>query len=190
MTEIEREFTFLVDELPGDLADSPLIIVEDNYIPETEEHPILRIRRKGEKCEITKKYPVDSVDGGKGGDSSRQVEHTIPLLRAEYDLINSLDGKRVKKRRIFYEADGFKAEVDVFLDDLNGLALVDFEFENDEEMAKFDKPGFCGADVSQEIIIAGGILAGKSFGDIEGVLRKKYKYEGVVGAERFEEVKK
>jgi len=189
MTGIEREYTFLVNELPGNLGDFPSIIVSDSYVPASEEHPILRIRRRGDKCEITKKYPADSKDGGISGDSSRQVEHTIPLLGAEYDVLDACEGKRLKKRRFFYEADGVKSDIDVFLGDLIGLATADFEFESEEEMLVFEAPSFVGADVSQELMIAGGILCGKSYVDIGGVLKEKYGYEPVIGAEKYEEEK-
>ena len=187
VTEIEREYTFLVNELPRDLGDFPSIIIEDNFIPKESGHPILRIRRKGERYEITKKHPVDVAEDGRSGDSSRQVEHTTPLSKAEYEVLNKCDGKRFKKRRVFYEAGGIKSDIDVYLDKLAGLVTADFEFENDEEMAKFEWPSFVGADVSQEKLIAGGMLAGKSYADIGGILQEEYGYEPVKGWERYDE---
>lgn len=187
--ELELEYTFLMNELPNDLDVSTSKIIEDNFIPLSAEHPITRIRRNGDEYMITKKYPIDSVDGGLHGDSSRQIEHTIPLSREEYDALNSCGGKKFKKRRFLYEVDGVEAEIDVYLDKLAGLVVIDFEFDSDEEMNKFVKPDFVGADVTQEDTIAGGILAGKSYSDIADKLSKKYDYKPVMGIERYEESK-
>jgi CYTH domain-containing protein len=135
---------------------------------------------------ITKKYPADS-GGGTDGDSSRMVEHTIPLSRAEYDALNAYDGRKFKKRRFAYEVDGYAAEVDVYLDKLAGLVVIDFEFDSDEAMERFKKPDFAGADVTQEGVIAGGTLSGKSYADIAEHLSAEYGYEPVGDVEKFDE---
>ncbi|MCL1876812.1 adenylate cyclase [Candidatus Saccharibacteria bacterium] len=181
--EIEREFSFLVNELPAGLEKFPSKIIEDNYIPTGSYNPSVRVRRNGEKYEITKKQPVDSTSG----DSTRQIEHTILLTRAEYDFLNKLDGKRFRKRRFMYEIDGYTAELDVYLDKLAGLAVVEFEFSSEEEMANFVKPEFARADVSQELYAAGGFLAGKSYDDIADVLKEKYGYEPIKEVEKYAE---
>ena len=186
-TEIEREFTFLINELPADLNKFPSKIIEDNYIPAGVEHPIMRIRRSGDQLMITKKHPVDSVGDDHSGDSTRQIENTIPLSRDEYNFLNQLSGKRFKKRRFAYKINGYDTELDVYLDKLSGLATIDFEFVSDKEMAKFVKPDFVGADISQEIITAGGMLAGKSFNDIASPLLRKYDYKPVKNSEKYEE---
>jgi CYTH domain-containing protein len=177
MIELERELTFLVEKLPEDLLKFPSKIVADNYFPRDAKHPILRLRQNGAKYEITKKQPADSTDGGKTGDSSRQIEQTIPLTRAEYDFLNQLDGKRLIKRRFFYKIGDLTAEIGVHLGDLTGLVLADFEFDSEAAMRDFVKPDWCGADVSQEIITAGGILAGKTLDDILPTLSEKYGYK-------------
>lgn len=188
MVELEREFTFLINKLPADLGEFPSRIIEDNYIPASAEHPIMRIRRSGDKLMITKKYPTNSMDGGRSGDSSRQIEHTIDLTQPEYDLLNQLDGKKFKKRRFAYEINGYKADLDVYLDKLSGLAVIDFEFDSEEAMQKFKKPGFVGADVTQELLTAGGMLAGKSYADIAETLREKYDYKPIKGVEKYDEL--
>jgi Uncharacterized protein conserved in bacteria len=185
MIELEREFTYLLNELPDDLGDFPSKIIEDLYVPASSAHPVTRIRRNGDKYVITKKHPVDSTDGGLSGDSSRQVEHTIELSESEYKALASLKGKYFKKRRVYYEADNYEAEVDIYLDRLSGLVTVDFEFKNDDDMKKFQKPDFAGADVTQELIIAGGMLCGKSYEDIGESLKNKYDYDPVEGVEKF-----
>lgn len=188
MVELEREYTFLINSLPADIDKFPSKIIEDNYIPANADHPVIRIRRNGEKYVITKKYPENSSDE-LNGDSSRMVEHTIELSLDEYKSLNLLPGKRFKKRRFNYEINGYNAEVDIYLGDLSGLVVIDFEFESDEAMATFQKPDFVGSDVTQDSLVAGGMLCGKSYADIAKQLLSKYNYQPVKSVDKFEEQK-
>ncbi|EQD39375.1 hypothetical protein B1A_16882, partial [mine drainage metagenome] len=143
----------------------------DIYVPSKAEHPNLRIRKNGDKIEITKKEPVEDKD------SSKQLEQTIPLNALEYEELSQVKGKRVAKRRYYYNYDSREAQVDVFQEALEGLVLVDFEFNKEADMNAFTAmPEFCLVDVTQEKAFAGGMLAGKSYKDIEGKL-KEYGYE-------------
>jgi len=170
--EIELERTFLLKNTPAGLEKCKSIEISDIYIPKTAEHPILRIRKRGDFFEITKKCPI------KGNDSSEQGENTISLLKEEFDELSQLKGKRFRKMRYFYSYNNKIAEIDIYLDDLKGLALVDFEFNKQEEKDKFKIPNFCLADVTQEKFMAGGMLAGKKYSDIEPFL-KKYNYKKI-----------
>lgn len=186
MIELEREYTFLMTTLPSDLADFPSKIIEDNYIPASSDHPKIRIRRNGDKLVITKKYPANSANE-QDGDSSRMVEHTIELSTEEYDALNQLQGKKFKKRRFAYKYGEYLAEVDVYLGGLSGLVVVDFEFDSEESMAQFQKPDFVGADVTQDPLIAGGVLCGKSYGDIADALLENYAYHPVAEVAMYDE---
>jgi len=171
--EIELERTFLLKKIPENLKDCKSIEIFDIYIPQSIPHPILRIRKRGDVFEITKKSPVDL------NDSSEQSEETIPLTKEEFSGFLKVDGKRLRKIRYYYPINNKTAEIDVFLDDLEGLATVDFEFDSVEEKKSFVMPDFCLADVTQEKGAAGGILAGKKYSDIQPVL-DKYGYKKVV----------
>ena len=184
--ELEREFTFLMNSLPDDLDQFPSKIIEDNFIPAESDHPVIRIRRNGDQLVITKKYPKNSIDGV-GGDSSHMVEHTIELSPNEYAALNQLPGKRFKKRRFAYEIGDLMAEVDIYLDDLAGLVVIDFEFDSDEAMAAFQKPDFIGPDETQDSLVAGGMLCGKKYADIADQLLEKYDYRPVAGIEKYGE---
>jgi CYTH domain-containing protein len=164
--EIEFERTFLLKNIPAGMEKCKSIEIVDIYIPEAAEHPILRIRKRGNSFEITKKYPI------KGNDSSEQGEYTISLSKEEFDELSQLKGKRFRKRRYFYPFDGRTAEIDIYLDDLEGLCLADFEFNDREQKDKFEMPDFCLADVTREKFAGGGMLAGKKYSDIQVVLNK------------------
>jgi CYTH domain-containing protein len=65
---------------------------------------------------------------------------------------------------------GHPAEVDIFVGQLEGLVVIDFEFDSEEAKSAFVAPGICLADVTQEMFIAGGKLAGKRYKDIKAEL--------------------
>lgn len=162
---IELERTFLIKHMPEGLKECSYEEMLDIYIPKSSGHPHIRIRRAGNRYEITKKEPVA------GSDSSKQLEQTIQLTKEEYDEFASLEGKRVQKIRYAYPYRGMRAEIDVFSGGLEGLVLVDFEFVNESGMQSFEIPEFCLADVTQEEFLAGGTLCGKSYSDIENRLK-------------------
>lgn len=161
MIEIELEKTYLIKELPKDLESFPHKDILDLYITRKSIHPTLRIRKNGNSFEMTKKQPV--LDN----DSSEQEEHTIKLNEDEFECLIEARGKKVHKVRYDYLYNGIKAEIDVFKDELEGLALVDFEFKGSKEKDLFKIPDFCLADVTQDEVFAGGMLCGKKYSDIE-----------------------
>lgn len=164
MKTIELERTFLAKHLPKDLENSPKKEIIDLYIPRSK-HPTLRIRKNGDKFEITKKSPVENS-------ASIQNEHTIELTKEEFETLSKVEGKVLWKIRHLYKFGKLIAEIDVFKGDLEGLIIVDFEFKNEEEMRSFVIPDFCLADVSEENFAAGGMLCGKKYSDIEKDLKK------------------
>jgi CYTH domain-containing protein len=157
----EFELTFLPKELPEGVFKSPSKEMLDIYLPAFSSHPTLRIRKSGSKHEITKKQPV------KEGDASHQLETTISLTVEEFADLEKIAGKRIYKTRYVYEEKGIMYEIDVFQKDLKGLVLVDVEFKNAEDKNTFKKPDWLLVEITQETFIAGGMLAGKRYGDIE-----------------------
>jgi CYTH domain-containing protein len=162
---IELERTFLAKYLPEGLENCKRKEILDIYIPTESRHPTLRIRKNGEKYEITKKEPL-------ADDPSEMREETTTLTKEEFEELNrNLNGKRVRKLRYYYDCNGNTAEVDVFQDLLKGLIVIDFEFETVEEKNAFQMPEFCLIDITHEEFIAGGMVCGKSYADIEENLR-------------------
>jgi CYTH domain-containing protein len=170
---IELERTYLAKFFPDGLSACPSREMLDIYLPADSRHPVLRLRKNGDKLEMTKKTMVE------GTDSSKMEEQTIQLSLDEYVALAGIEGKRVGKTRHLYEFQGRTAEVDVFDGALSGLVLVDFEFETEAEKDSFMIPEFCLAEVTQEEFIAGGFLAGKSYDDIAPDLAR-FGYERIV----------
>jgi len=169
---VELEKTYLAKYLPN-LDNCKFKEIIDIYIPKDEVHPFIRLRKNGEKFELTKKEPVD------GKDSSEQIEQTIILTEKEFEEFKKVGGKFLRKIRYYLNYNGKETEIDVFQDLLKGLVLVDFEFETIEEKNSFEMPDFCLADVTQELFAAGGIVAGKKYEDLEPEL-KKYGYKRIL----------
>jgi len=170
--EIEIERTFLIKYIPTGLDKCKSIEIVDICIPRATRHPVLRLRQRGDVFEMTKKYPVS------GKDSSEQEEHTINLTKEEFDELAQIEGKRFRKIRYLYPCGERMAEIDIYQDELEGLGVVDFEFEKAEEKNNFVMPDFCLVDVTQSEEIAGGMLAGKKYADVEDFL-KKHNYQKI-----------
>ncbi|MBW2964595.1 hypothetical protein KY363_03990 [Candidatus Woesearchaeota archaeon] len=167
---IELELTYLAKSLPEGLAKCRHKEIIDIYIPTNSVHPTLRIRKSGDKYEITKKEPVED-------DPSHQNEETTTLTADEFDELNkNIEGKRTHKLRYYYPFQGKTAEIDVFQGKLKGLVVIDFEFETMEEKDSFTMPDFCLADVTPEEFIAGGMVCGKAYDDLQKDL-DRYGYK-------------
>lgn len=158
--QLERERTFLAKELPQEIKTTKPTRIVDIYIPDTPAHSYLRLRQNGERYEITKKTPATV------GDASEHIEQTIPLTKDEFVALSGCSAKRVAKDRYRVVINGTPAEVDVFIEDLAGLVLIDFEFDTEAEKNNFTPPSIALADVTQEDFIAGGLLAGKTYSAI------------------------
>lgn len=160
-TVTEYELTYLPRIVPEEIIGVKPIVMEDTYIPDNPNiHAQLRVRRQDDSYVITKKLPYDTSD------ASVHVENTIPLTSDEYIALRTTSERRVQKLRYKTIINGHEAEVDVFQGSLLGLVLVDFEFNSAEEKDGFDPPFCCMADVTQKEFLAGGVLSGRSYGDI------------------------
>lgn len=169
-SEVELEKTYLARYIPAQIDGAKSKIIRDVYIPEAADHAVLRLRQIGRAYEITKKMPIDR------NDSARQLEQTIPLVEDEYNALAGVSNKVLVKERFYCTVFGHTAEVDVYMEDLAGLVMIDFEFQTEEEMAAFEPPEFCLADVSQDVVSAAGKLAGKTYADIQARL-EYYTYK-------------
>lgn len=167
---IEIEKTYLAKYFPDDLTKCESKEIIDVYTPNNGQHPCLRIRKNGNRFEITKKKPA------KEGDASVQIEQTIPLTEEEFDSLQKVEEVKLVKTRFIYPIKNGIAEFDIFQNELAGLVLIDVEFKTEDTKNDFQMPDFCLAEVTQEKFIAGGELYGKKYSDIEENL-KKYNYK-------------
>src|SRR5690606_34511988 len=168
---LELEYTFLAKEIPQQVKDVRPQRLMDVYIPESDtDHARLRLRQKDDSYQITKKTRLNPDD------ASSQIESTIELDQKEFQALSSVSQKRIVKDRYLIDINGRSAEVDIFREKLAGLVLIDFEFSNEQDRATFTTPDICLADVTQEDFIAGGVLSGQSYTDIQDHLNR-YNYQ-------------
>ncbi|RLJ01121.1 MAG: hypothetical protein DRP06_00015 [Candidatus Aenigmatarchaeota archaeon] len=64
-----------------------------------------------------------------------------------------MEGEVVHKIRYYYPYENQIAEMDVFQGELEGLVLIDFEFEIMEKKDSFKSPDFCLVEVTQENLL-------------------------------------
>ncbi|OVE74895.1 hypothetical protein BVX95_00880 [archaeon D22] len=167
---IELERSYLAKTLP-DLKDCKYKEIIDIYFPKESRHPVLRLRKNGNKYELTKKQPT-------GEDKTEMKEETIILTKEEFDVLSQIDGKKVGKKRYYYNYNERIAEVDVFIDNLKGLVYIEFEFDSREEKEAFTKPDFCLVEITQDEMLAGGMICGKTMDELEPHLNK-YGYKRI-----------
>lgn len=87
----------------------------------------------------------------KAGHGAVRSEFEWPISDDEFEAAwTHTAGRRIRKSRHRIPVDSHIAELDVFHDDLDGLALVEVEFASDEAMASFIPPSWFGADVTDD----------------------------------------
>jgi len=170
---VERERRYLLRDLPEGLARTdPHRQITDNYITGTR----LRIRKvrdpKTNKWTVkfTQKFAPDAAD------LSRTVITNIYLNAIEAETLAVFEANEIRKNRYYFDFEGRRFSIDMFLGDLLGLVLAETSFESDEEMAAFPKPPFALADVTNNEIFTGGRLCELTFADI----RKEAQQSGLV----------
>lgn len=136
--EIERKF--LVNEDLWNRAEKPepkLII--QAYLHRSPEKTI-RVRVKGDRGFLTIKGPTTGI-------SREEFEYEIPLNEAT-QLIEQFTDKILSKKRYEIPAGEHLWEVDVFLDNLEGLIVAEIELNEEDEM--FIKPEWVAEEVSHD----------------------------------------
>lgn len=144
---VERERTWLVRSLPDPLP--PGTPVVQGYLVADGEVAV-RVRRAGARRTMTVK--------GRGTRSRLELEWD--LTADQFDAVWPLTGcSRVEKVRHELPLGALTAEVDVFAGSLEGLVLVEVEFDDDAAMADFTAPDWFGAEVSDDLRYANVALA-------------------------------
>ena len=166
MSELELELTYLAKTIPKNLKQFESKKIVDIYFPKNDPNRSIRLRQNGARYELTKKKPINE------NDFSIQIEETINLTKEEFKEFLVIPGAKVEKTRYKYTYEGKNVEVDIFDKDLKGLVIIDFEFTSEEEKDNFIMPDFCLVEVTQEMFIAGGTLAGKTYKEIESNLNR------------------
>lgn len=164
MIELERKF--LAVDIPQRYFNNESVTIIDRYVPKSLDHPKIRIRAKGNDYKITKKELVSKDD------RTVFTENTIVISETEYNCFLALDSKEIRKTRYFFTENKINGCVDLFTHNLEGLIIVEFEFNNVSDKKNFIIPSYCILEISDKETFAGGVLAGKSYSDVEPSIKK------------------
>jgi CYTH domain-containing protein len=166
---VERERRYLLRDLPEGLTRAdPHLQITDNYITGTR----LRIRKVREPrtnkwtVKLTQKFAPDPDD----------LSHTIItntyLNALEAETLSVFNANEIRKNRYYFDHEGRRFSVDMFLGDLFGLVLAEVGFETDEELDNYPQPPFVLADVTNNPMFTGGRLCELTFSEVrEEILR-------------------
>ena len=172
---IERERRYLLEDLPEGMtrADHHLQIT-DNYITGTR----LRIRKVRDPrtnkwvVKFTQKFAPDP------NDLSRTVITNLYLNASEAETLSIFEANEIRKNRYYYEHEGKRFAIDMFIGDLFGLVLAETSFDTDEELDRFPTPSFAIAEVTNNEIFSGGKLSELRYEDV----RKEILQSGLINA--------
>ena len=147
-TTVERERTFLVHRVPE--LGGPGSSIRQGYLA-LDGKVQVRIREvDGSRRTLTVK----------GGDGAVRTELEWKIGPERFDALWPFTrGRRLEKLRHRVPISGHTAEVDVFAGDLEGLILVEVEFDSDEEMSAFAIPDWFGPEVTDDRRYANAALA-------------------------------
>lgn len=150
--EIEKKWLIDKDKIPYDLSNSEVIKIEQTYICFS---PEIRVRKINNGKEYTFAVKTNITSDGMIRD---EMENSI--TQEEYNnLIQKQEGNTIYKTRYqFLEGEHLLA-IDIFSGDLDGLAYLEIEFENQEEANNFQTPNWVIKDVTGDINYKNGHLA-------------------------------
>ncbi|HEV7744917.1 MAG TPA: hypothetical protein VGO56_07965 [Pyrinomonadaceae bacterium] len=166
---IERERRYLLQDLPEGMSRADAHVqITDNYISGTR----LRLRKVRDPqtnkwtVKLTQKFAPDKED------LSHTIISNLYLTALETEVLAISDANEIRKNRYWFEFQGRKFSVDMFLGDLFGLVLAEVGFETDEDLNNFPKPPFAIAEVTNNEMFTGGKLCELSFADIREAIRR------------------
>ncbi len=163
--EIERKFT--VRELPQNLDQFPVNIIEQGYLSVV---PAIRVRRENNNFYMT--YKSHKGFGGaavssESGDIGK-IEYNLPLDKDSYEhLVAKADGNVISKKRYIIPInkdafdssddklqkvmDSLKIELDVFEGKFEGRILAEVEFPDEETAAAYRPADWFLEDVTGDV---------------------------------------
>ena len=160
---VERERRYLLQDLPEGLTRAdPHLQITDNYITGTR----LRLRKVREPrtnkwtVKFTQKFAPNPED------LSRTIITNTYLNALEAETLSVFNSNEIRKNRYYFEFEGRKFAVDMFLGDLFGLVLAEVSFDTDEELDQFAQPAFAFAEVTDDPLFSGGRLCELTFGEV------------------------
>ena len=152
---LEVEFRYLLNKVPDDLLDdSNSWLITDRYFPAT------RLRLRYMKS-VSRNEDIFKLTQKHRSETQNAYETTITniyLTEAEYNLLESLEAKILKKKRYPYTMQNYSLSIDVFEGRHQGLILAEMELEKKAEAEAIVLPSFVLKDVTDDPFFTGGNL--------------------------------
>lgn len=150
--EIEKKWLIDKDKIPYDLSNSEIIEIEQTYICFS---PEIRVRKINNGKEYTFAVKTNIT-------SDRMIRDEIEdfITQEEYNnLMKKQEGNTIYKTRYQFLDGDYLLAVDIFSGELEGLAYLEIEFENQEEADNFQTPNWVIKDVTSDLNYKNGHLA-------------------------------
>lgn len=171
---VERERRYLLQDLPEGLTRAdPHLQITDNYITGTR----LRLRKVREPrsnkwtVKFTQKFAPNPED------LSRTIITNTYLNALEAETLSVFNSNEIRKNRYYFEFEGRRFSIDMFLGDLFGLVMAEVGFATDEDMDEFAQPPFVLVEVTNDPVFSGGRLCELTFAEV----RQHILERGLVG---------
>ena len=150
--EIEKKWIIDKENIPYNLSNSEIIEIEQTYISFS---PEIRVRKINGGEEYTFAVKTNMTSDGMIRD---EMEYYI--TEEEYNnLITKKEGNTIYKTRYQFLDGDYLFEIDIFSGELEGLAYLEIEFENQEEANNFEMPSWVIKDVTSDLSYKNGYLA-------------------------------
>ena len=152
--EIEKKWLIDKNNIPYNLNNSSVekIEIKQTYLCFD---PEMRVRNynNGQSYEFTIKNNMSE-------DGMIRDEENLDITREQYEnLIKKQEENTINKTRYQLYADGQLIAIDIFHDELDGLAYMEIEFPNEEEAREYKNPSWIIKDVTDDINYKNGHLA-------------------------------
>ena len=152
---LEVECRYLLNKVPDELLENAQgWLITDRYLPNT------RLRLRHMKS-VTGKENIFKLTQKYRSEAQNAYETTLTnmyLTEAEYNHLEALEAKILKKRRYPYTVQNHSFSIDVFEGRHQGLILAEIELENKAEVSGFVLPSFVLKDVTDDPFFTGGNL--------------------------------
>jgi len=150
--EIEKKWLIDKNKIPYDISKAEITEIEQTYISFS---PEIRVRKLNFGKEYTFAIKTNMTSDGMIRD---EMENSI--TQEEYNnLIKKQEGNTIYKTRYQFLDGDYLLAIDIFSGELDGLAYLEIEFENQEEANNFQTPSWVIKDVTSDVNYKNGYLA-------------------------------
>lgn len=150
--EIEKKWIIDKNKIPYDLSNAETIKIEQTYINFS---PEIRIRKIDNGKEYTFAVKTNITSDG----MTREEIETNITEEEYYKLLQKKEGNTIYKTRYQFLEKNYLLAIDIFSGELEGLAYLEIEFENQEEANTFVTPDWVIKDVTSDLNYKNGYLA-------------------------------